>query len=258
MEVHKHPHRVTHKKKWGEYFLEFLMIFLAVTLGFFAETIREHMSEQKRAREFAASLLEDLQEDTMQLRSYIRYFNIAANNIDTLMQLLASAEPRTIPTGKLYWYGLWGGAHLYFVPSDATFQQMRSSGSLRYFKRSTAANVVRYDQLCRHIQLDEERQEGVYVEVRKCRAQIFDFRYNDIANDISRAVRRNGEYGKVDSFMKTNPPLLSYDKTLLNQYIELVRSRFIRRSNIADADSLLKQASVLIKILKTEYSLGNE
>ncbi len=23
MEVHKHPHHVTHKKKWGEYLLEF-------------------------------------------------------------------------------------------------------------------------------------------------------------------------------------------------------------------------------------------
>ncbi|HET9429672.1 MAG TPA: hypothetical protein VFO70_00790, partial [Chitinophagaceae bacterium] len=30
MEVHKHPHHVTQKKKWGEYVLEFLMIFLAV------------------------------------------------------------------------------------------------------------------------------------------------------------------------------------------------------------------------------------
>src|SRR5205085_10193866 len=37
MEVHKHPHHVTHKKKWGEYLLEFLMLFLAVTMGFFAE-----------------------------------------------------------------------------------------------------------------------------------------------------------------------------------------------------------------------------
>jgi hypothetical protein len=27
MEVHKHPHHVTHKKKWGEYLLEFVMIF---------------------------------------------------------------------------------------------------------------------------------------------------------------------------------------------------------------------------------------
>ncbi len=30
MEVHKHPHHVTHKKKWGEYLLEFFMLFLAV------------------------------------------------------------------------------------------------------------------------------------------------------------------------------------------------------------------------------------
>lgn len=43
MEVHKHPHHVTHKKKWGEYFLEFLMLFLAVFLGFLAENFREHV-----------------------------------------------------------------------------------------------------------------------------------------------------------------------------------------------------------------------
>ena len=42
MEVHKHPHHVAHKKKWGEYFLEFLMLFLAVFLGFMAENVREH------------------------------------------------------------------------------------------------------------------------------------------------------------------------------------------------------------------------
>jgi len=26
MEVHKHPHHVTHKKKWGEYLLEFSLL----------------------------------------------------------------------------------------------------------------------------------------------------------------------------------------------------------------------------------------
>ena len=47
MEVHKHPHHVTHKKKWGEYFLEFLMLFLAVFLGFIAENQREHIVEHQ-------------------------------------------------------------------------------------------------------------------------------------------------------------------------------------------------------------------
>ena len=41
MEVHHHPDLHHKPKKWKEYFLEFLMIFLAVTMGFFADNIRE-------------------------------------------------------------------------------------------------------------------------------------------------------------------------------------------------------------------------
>ena len=41
MEVHKHPHHVIHKKKWGEYLLEFLMLFLSVFLGFVTESIKK-------------------------------------------------------------------------------------------------------------------------------------------------------------------------------------------------------------------------
>ena len=43
MEVHKHPHHVTHKKKWGEYLLEFFMLFLAVFFGFLRKAIGRHL-----------------------------------------------------------------------------------------------------------------------------------------------------------------------------------------------------------------------
>ena len=39
MEVHAHAH--TERKKWNHYLWEFLMLFLAVTLGFWAENLRE-------------------------------------------------------------------------------------------------------------------------------------------------------------------------------------------------------------------------
>ena len=48
MEVHHHPHvdSDSHRKKgFKEYFLEFLMIFLAVTMGFFAENLRERIKD---------------------------------------------------------------------------------------------------------------------------------------------------------------------------------------------------------------------
>ncbi len=48
MEVHHHPH--VEKKNFKEYFLEFLMIFLAVTLGFFAENVREHIGDASKEK----------------------------------------------------------------------------------------------------------------------------------------------------------------------------------------------------------------
>src|SRR6185369_15786786 len=243
MEVHKHPHHVTHKKKWGEYFLEFLMIFLAVTLGFFAETIRENITEHTRAKVFAASMLKDLENDTLRLSSYRKYFDYAAKNVDTFMQLFAVNVPKDIPAGKLYWYGLWGGVYSYFIPNDATFQQMKSSGSLRYFEKTAALEVARYDRFCRLIQVNDEMIRDIYAEVRKSRALIFDFRYNDIANNISQTARINLDQERLDSFLRSNPPLLSYDKVLFNQYVELIRSRFMR-TNVSYADSLLHHASV--------------
>src|SRR5437762_1603799 len=46
MEVHHHPH--VEKKNFKEYLLEGLMIFLAVTMGFFAESLRENVSNHEK------------------------------------------------------------------------------------------------------------------------------------------------------------------------------------------------------------------
>src|SRR5450631_4011741 len=47
MEIYHQPDMHHRKKPWKEYLFEFLMIFLAVTLGFFAETLREYISEKR-------------------------------------------------------------------------------------------------------------------------------------------------------------------------------------------------------------------
>jgi hypothetical protein len=67
MEVHHHPDLHHKGKKWKEYFLEFLMIFLAVTMGFFAENIREHFSDNERVAQLSRQLIQDLKKDTASL-----------------------------------------------------------------------------------------------------------------------------------------------------------------------------------------------
>src|SRR5438874_3226190 len=71
MEVHKHPHHVTHKKKWGEYLLEFFMLFLAVFLGFIAENIRENSVEREREKEYARALHDEFYADSIAIATKI-------------------------------------------------------------------------------------------------------------------------------------------------------------------------------------------
>ncbi|MFI5159878.1 MAG: hypothetical protein ACHQHN_01305 [Sphingobacteriales bacterium] len=255
MEVHHHP-EVEHKG-FKEYLLEGLMIFLAVMMGFIAENVRESISEHSRAKEYAETMVADLATDTTALRADLTYTGFSVHNVDTLMQLLSSSDIKNIPSGKLYWYGLFGGAQPSFTPNDATFQQMKSSGSLRFFKKSIAREVATYDRLCRRSVSVEEGDHLMFAEVRKLRAQIFEFQYNKQANDIAitmhpEKINRN----KVIAFCNSNPPLLTYDKVIFNQYVELVRSRFMDRKVVA-ADTLLKSASKLIFDLKKEYTIDN-
>src|SRR5437762_2916623 len=87
MEVHKHPHHVTHKKNWKEYMLEFFMLFLAVFLGFIAENIREHIAEHNRAEEYAISLVQDLQHDTTAINVQRKSGRIYMAITDSLLNL---------------------------------------------------------------------------------------------------------------------------------------------------------------------------
>ncbi len=68
MEVHHHSDLHHGKKTFRQYLLEFMMIFLAVTAGFFAETLREHIGDAKKEKEYMVSMISDLKEDTSQIR----------------------------------------------------------------------------------------------------------------------------------------------------------------------------------------------
>jgi hypothetical protein len=258
MEVHHHPDLHHEKKPWKEYILEGLMIFLAVTMGFFAESLREHINEKKRAQDFAVALYSDLKADTAEMRGYLRYHKIAVANIDTLMQLLSDNDPKDVPPAKLYWFGLWGGAFRIFIPHDATFTEMKSSGSLRFFANlEFNSKLEQYDQLCQNLKGLENLSNGTYTETRKYRAQLFNFKYNAVINNISAIKDTRLRRMKVDSFMKTNPPLLNTDKVLFNQYVEMVRSRFLDRDVLMGTD-ILNHADSLIVALKKKYDVDDE
>jgi len=86
MEVH-HPLQPTHKKNWSEFIIEFLMLFTAVTLGFFAENVREKMSEKQKKRELLQTVAKDLQTDLKQFEFHKNFGQQKIINCDSLILL---------------------------------------------------------------------------------------------------------------------------------------------------------------------------
>jgi hypothetical protein len=70
MEVH-HPTHASHKKNWRSFILEFLILFLAVRLGFLAENFRETFIEKEQEYELAKSLYSEVRSDSFDLEKVI-------------------------------------------------------------------------------------------------------------------------------------------------------------------------------------------
>ena len=93
MEVHHSAGEHHGKKNWKAYFLEFLMIFLAVTPGFFAESFCEHLTGRVKEKEFMRRMVEDLKADTATINYRLKDFTGIFKNVDPLLTCLKSDAP---------------------------------------------------------------------------------------------------------------------------------------------------------------------
>jgi len=142
MEVHKHPHHVTHKKKWTEYLLEFLMLFLAVFLGFIAENIREHKVERSREKEYLRSMLVDLKTDTSNIARYYSRSDSTIFIIDSLINLIKRPDRDNYGRDMYYFARVITTKVGRFALTDRAFEEMKSSGSLRLVNNEALSDSI--------------------------------------------------------------------------------------------------------------------
>jgi hypothetical protein len=144
MEVHKHPHHVTHKKKWPEYLLEFLMLFLAVFLGFVAENLREHQVEKERANELAHSFYDELRGDSTVFHTVMQNRDRKNSAFMFLKKYFRDSSlvhcSKEFAVNFCYCFATFSPS--VFQPKDAILEQLKNSGSLRYFKNAELQELI--------------------------------------------------------------------------------------------------------------------
>ncbi len=247
MEV-QHPHHPTHKKKWTGYLLEFLMLFLAVYLGFLAENIRERKIERHKEHQYMASMVQDLKADTANFKLAAIRYNHNASRIDTLINLLEGADTAK-STSAIYYQArmiLWTYYRLYY--NDRTFEQLRSSGNLRLIRNSKIADsITNYYHGLKY--LDDSRN---LLNIRH--ANLSEEMHLIFNSFVLQKMIQKYPY-KIIPY-PGNPPLMSHTPKEMNKYLESLTLFYglqLVQSNVIDR--LLERTERLIKLIQEKYHL---
>ncbi|MGN6638200.1 MAG: hypothetical protein ACTHJ8_04755 [Mucilaginibacter sp.] len=242
MEVHHHPE--VEKKGFKEYLLEGLMIFLAVLMGFIAENIREGITENKRAAEFARSYYSDIKKDTLLLHQALHFSAHKIAAIDSIITVLH--QPETLRADTIFYLkGLVSSQVLPFEPATGSYEQIKSAGAIRDFKQRMVNLMNEYDLQARNVVRREDITQKFTTE------QFIPFVIDQANLEVSYDIMTNG---KITHEVRTN-----WTPDLKKKYLNLVV--LIKITTLRSVQEYKKQliiADEVLAELKKEYALDNE
>ena len=247
MEVHHHPK--PGKKNFKEYFLEFSMIFIAVTMGFVAENIRENISDHQKETELIQSLVKDLEDDSATIKGQLKVSKERSVYSDSLIELVHEGNVLN-KTADFYYYGRMTARWTSFSNNSRSIDEMKSGGLFRVVRNNNVAtSIMAYYAFIPQIKNYEDRQVIVDNEYRKIAVQIFDpYIFNHMLNAADTIDRIMG-----------NPLLLKNDKETLNELAGWANYTISQRSASNRAkEQLLAKGKELIALIKKEYHLEDE
>lgn len=140
MEVHHHPE--VGKKSFKEYLLEGLMIFIAVTMGFFAESIRERIQEHHLERDYIKSFAEDLRIDTARINTALAKDAYILRKVDTLFAAMLRGNFTKTDIVTIYRCQRYAMNQEDVHFSDRTYTQLKSTGDSRLIRSLGVSNAI--------------------------------------------------------------------------------------------------------------------
>jgi hypothetical protein len=240
MEVHHHPDLHHKPKRWKEYLLEGFMIFIAVTMGFFAESVRENISAEKKENEYVRSFVNDLAKDSLALHETILENQKKLNGLDSLLELANADLADMGNRQRLYKYASQSISYYSrFISNDATMMQLKNSGGLQYIRHHNAADsIAEYDQEVRGIYAAETPYYKSINDGLDAMSQLIVFNLRDSSQKGDHLPLLTNDPQKIAVFFNK----ISMERGWTYNYIENMTGRIPVMNNLR-------------RFLKTEYNM---
>ena len=247
MEVHHHHHESHEHKKWHHYFWEFFMLFLAVTLGFLVENLREHFIENKKEKQYIQSLVADLKDDDQSISHELVSQQKRTAMMDSMIALLNDPGKIHGNEGELYYWARVSPRLGTLPVNTRTYEQLKNSGNFRLIRNIETSNqIMSYYESIPQLRLVEDLFMREFDQYKTLASKVF-----DPAGFVSMELK-NGDIIRTDK----NPALQSYDPSLIKQLsIFAVYMNGSARGIMTTAQLLHEKGKRLIDYLQKEYHL---
>jgi hypothetical protein len=248
MEVH-HSHHLGHKKKWNEYILEFVMLFLAVSMGFLAENIREHLVEKEREKQYMESFVVDLESDLNNIKEGMPRKEGRINAIDTVFRYFKQNPDVSVVPAIIVMKMKRCAWDRSFVRNSTTINQLKNSGGLRLIRNKLVADsIASYDWRWSRAEYYRE----TYIANQK---EIFQMEEKTLnANDVIGYFINNDSISNINSSPVTGN--VRIHREYLNPYLNLLARQYIITKSDKDAyQKMISMTTTLIGLIKKEYQL---
>ena len=224
------------------------MIFLAVSLGFMAESLRENIGDREKERQYIVSLVNDLKADTANLNNAIDSNIVKKDSLKALLSLswrnLTDKDVRK----SLYMYtAIWVGRWYMFGSQDATMMQLKNGGGLRLIRRDHVADsIALYDNEMKDVFEAGQLYREAYIAGMQAADEVIDY-----------TVFNNPAYDEVwKGAPKVLLPLVTEDKQKTQVFYNKINFEIGATNNyIQNMKDRLPNMVRLIAFLQREYDL---
>lgn len=242
MDVVHHP-QLDHKPKpWKEYLLEGFMIFIAVMMGFIAESVRSDITDNEHARQLTSQLVQDLKTDTIQLNQIYRGETLIVKYNDTLLNLLQQplekTDTRRIQKLAANSHSIWlfhaSGGAIAAIKNELHLKQFSNSKLISYF--------ATYE---RHIELLHTDQD-ISLQYQRIYLEPFITLHFTPANMIAAFSNSSGPTAQMRNLTQGDIDQLAADMVLI---------RIVSKEMVTDSRSTKADAVNLLRYVTKQYHL---
>lgn len=223
---------------------------MAVTLGFFAENIRESFTEHSKEKEFVISMIEDAQTDISNIEKTIALNKVRVLKLDTMATRCFNYGSPGKDDVLLYSVIKACIKHPDFIsPVERTMFQLKNSGGMRMIKEKDAIDsIIYYDDISKKVVNQQDYYEFHLKVLLEASEQLFNMKYFPLDSKTLK--------WETDTKALESAKLISQDKTKIIEFGNKAKIfQGIVIFYIMRLEEAKRHAGYMIEILKKEYDI---